>query len=491
MSVSSNINFLGSYSGITSESIDSLIAAQSGKLTQYSNQKEALTKEKAAWSDIQTRLTNLNTKMDTLMDPKSFFSKKITSSDESKLSVSAGTNAVSGKYEITVDRLATASRLTSGQILTTGQTNTTALGFEGTVKFSSQDTSEIGSSDPKTLKQVDITIANTDSLKDVITKINAQTKDSGISATIIDGRLSLTDVQLGDRTISVTSATNLADKLALNPAAAEATKATLAAGTSAKVTVNNTITLERNSNTITDAIEGMTLNLKGTTAGSSVSVSVADDTDNTLKVVKDFVEQYNSTVSFVTEKLSVGNPSSETNVAGALSGDSTLMRLQSSLRQMLTGGVAIQKTNPADPNEIQKYDFVGSLGISVDRYGKASIDETKLKEVITKEPDRVAGFFSRSITVDGTTEKKKVGLAEKLQTVVNSFVDSKDGMITAKNKTYDKAMDDIAKKIEAFNVRMEAQRARYIKTFTALDTAMMQAESQMSYLSSQLTSSNE
>ena len=491
MSVSSNINFLGSYSGITSESIDSLIAAQSGKLTQYSNQKEALTKEKAAWSDIQTRLTNLNTKMDTLMDPKSFFSKKITSSDESKLSVSAGTNAVSGKYEITVDRLATASRLTSGQILTTDQTNTTALGFEGTFKLSSQDTSEIGSSDPKTLKQVDITISNTDSLKDVITKINAQTKESGISATIIDGRLSLTDAQLGDRTISVTSATDLADKLALNPTAAGTAKATLAAGTSAKVTVNNTITLERNSNTITDAIEGMTLNLKGTTAGSSVSVSVADDTDNTLKVVKDFVEQYNSTVSFITEKLSVGNPSSETNVAGALSGDSTLMRLQSSLRQMLTGGVAIQKTNPTDPNETQKYDFIGSLGISVDRFGKASIDETKLKKVITKEPERVAGFFSRSITVDGTTDKKKVGLAEKLQTVVNSFVDSKDGMITAKNKTYDKAMDDIAKKIEAFNVRMEAQRARYVKTFTALDTAMMQAESQMSYLSSQLTSSNE
>ncbi len=491
MSVSNSINFLGSYSGITSETIDSLIAAQSGKLTQYNNQKESLTKEKTAWSDIQTRLTNLNTKMDTLMDPKSFFSKKTTSSDETKLAVTAGTNAVPGKYEINVERLASASRLTSGQILTTGQTNTTALGFEGTFKLSSQDTSEIGSSDPKTLKQVDITISNTDSLKDIITKINAQIKDSGISATIIDGRLSLTDAQLGDRTIAATSATNLADKLAFDPAAAGTAKATMAAGTSAKVTVNNTITLERNSNTIADAIEGMTLNLKGTTAGSSVSVSVADDTDNTLKVVKDFVEQYNSTVSFITEKLSVGNPSSETNVAGALSGDSTLMRLQSSLRQMLTGGVAIQKTNPTDPNETQKYDFIGSLGISVDRYGKASIDETKLKEVITKEPDRVAGFFSRSITVDGTTEKKKVGLAEKLQTVVNSFVDSKDGMITAKNKTYDKAMDDIAKKIEAFNVRMEAQRARYVKTFTALDTAMMQAESQMSYLSSQLTSSND
>lgn len=491
MSVSNSINFLGSYSGITSETIDSLIAAQSGKLTQYNNQKETLTKEKTAWSDIQTRLTNLNTKMDTLMDPKSFFSKKTTSSDETKLAVTSETNAVPGDYKITIERLATASRLTSGQILTTGQTNTTALGFEGTFKLSSQDTSEIGASDPKTLKQVDITVASTDTLKDVITKINATTKDSGISATIIDGRLSLTDAQMGDRTISATSATDLADKLALNPAATGVAQATQVAGNTAKLTVNNMITLERNTNTITDAIEGMTLNLKGTTAGSPVSVSVADDTDNTLKVVKDFVEQYNSTVSFITEKLSVGNPSSETNVAGSLSGDSTLMRLQSSLRQMLTGGVEIQKTDPSDPNETQKYDFIGSLGITVDRYGKASIDETKLKEVITNEPDRVASFFSRSITVDGTTEKKKVGLADKLQTVVNSFVDSKDGMITAKNKTYDKAMDDIAKKIEAFNVRMEAQRERYVKTFTALDTAMMQAESQMSYLSSQLTSSND
>lgn len=491
MSVSNSINFLGSYSGITSETIDSLIAAQSGKLTQYNNQKETLTKEKTAWSDIQTRLTNLNTKMDALMDPKSFFSKKTMSSDETKLAVTAATNAVPGDYTIAIERRATASQLLSGENLTTGQTSTSALGFEGTFTIASQDTNEIGASDPKTLKQADITIASTDSLKDVITKINATTKDSGISATIIDGRLSFTDAQMGDRTISATSTTDLADKLALNPAAPGAAKATLATGNTAKIIVNNMITLERNTNTITDAIEGMTLNLKGTTAGSSVSVSVADDTENTLKVVKDFVEQYNSTVSFITEKLSVGNPTSTTNVAGALSGDSTLMRLQSSLRQMLTGGVAIQKTNPTDPNETQKYDFIGSLGISVDRYGKASIDETKLKEVITKEPDRVAGFFSRSITVDGTTEKKKVGLAEKLQTVVNSFVDSKDGMITAKNKTYDKAMDDIAKKIEAFNVRMEAQRARYVKTFTALDTAMMQAESQMSYLSSQLTSSND
>ncbi|MDB6353454.1 flagellar filament capping protein FliD [Trichococcus sp. K1Tr] len=491
MSVSNSINFLGSYSGITSETIDSLIAAQSGKLTQYNNQKESLTKEKTAWSDIQTRLTNLNTKMDALMDPKSFFSKKTTSSDETKLAVTAATNAVSGNYEITVERLASASRLTSGQILTTDQTTTTALGFEGTFTLASQDTSEIGSSSPTTLKQADITVASTDTLKDIITKINATTKDSGISATIIDGRLSLTDAQMGDRTISATSATDLADKLALNPAATGGAQATLVTGTSARVTVNNTITLERNSNTIADAIEGMTLNLKATTAGSSVSVSVADDTDNTLKVVKDFIEQYNSTVSFITEKLSVGNPSSETNVSGALSGDSTLLRLQSNLRQMLTGGVEIQKVDPSNPNEVQKYDFIGSLGISVDRYGKASIDETKLKEVITKEPERVASFFSRSITVDGTTDKKKVGLAEKLQIVVNSFVDSKDGMITAKNKTYDKAMDDIAKKIEAFNERMAAQRARYVKMFTALDTAMMQAESQMSYLSSQLTSSND
>ena len=491
MSVSNNINFLGSYSGITSESIDSLIAAQSGKLTQYNNQKESLTKEKTAWADIQTRLTNLNTKMDALMDPKSFFSKKTTSSDETKLAVTAGTNAVPGDYTITVERLATASQLISGEILTTDQTTTTALGFEGTFTLASQDTSELGASNPTTLKQADITVASTDTLKDIITKINAKTKDSGISATIIDGRLSLTDAQLGDRTISATSATDLVDKLALNPAATGAAKATHAAGNTAKLIVNNMITLERNTNTITDAIEGMTLNLKAATTGSPVSVSVADDTDNTLKVVKDFIEQYNSTVSFVTEKLSVGNPSSETNVSGALSGDSTLMRLQSSLRQMLTGGVEIQKTDPSDPNEAQKFDFIGSLGISVDRYGKASIDETKLREVITKEPDRVAGFFSRSITIDGTSEKKKVGLADKLQTVVNSFVDSKDGMIIAKNKTYDKAMDDIAKKIEAFNVRMEAQRERYVKTFTALDTAMMQAESQMSYLSSQLTSSND
>ena len=68
---------------------------------------------------------------------------------------------------------------------------------------------------------------------------------------------------------------------------------------------------------------------------------MTNDTDKELSAVKDFVSQYNSVMSFLSEKMDVGDPSKSDNTTGALAGDSTLISLQSKLQSTVLGGKSV------------------------------------------------------------------------------------------------------------------------------------------------------
>ncbi len=476
VSNTSTTSFLGSYSGITSDTIDQLIAAESGKLTQYQNNQTKLNNEKDAWRDVQTRLDNLSGKLDGLQDEATFNAKTVTSSDGDRVAATVGTTAVPGDYKIEVTQLATQTRLTSGTIAAaTGKKSDADLALTGTLTLTNQDGKP---SD-------EITIETTDSLKDIIGKINKQSKTTGISATVIGEQLVLTDSKMGERSIEASG--SLAESLGLNKNATGAAQAKQTAGQSAKIMVNNDIEITQDSNTLTDAIEGLTLTLK---EAGTTTVTIAEDLDKPIAAVKDFISQYNSALSFIGEQLDVGDPSADDNKTGKLVGNSSLMQLQSSLRSLMT--TQVKNGNAAG-------DYSSDLGISVDRYGQLTLDEGKLTALLKENPTAAASFFEaevdtgKTVTKDGITEKvmEKVGLSQKMATLLNSYVDKNDGIIATKNKTYDNLIADITGKIGLFNERMETKRAQYVATFTALDKAMMEAESQLSYLTSQLGTSEQ
>lgn len=83
------------------------------------------------------------------------------------------------------------------------------------------------------------------------------------------------------------------------------------------------------------------------------------------------------------------------------------------------------------------------------------------------------------------TAEKENGMAQKMRSLINSYISDKTGIITNKSSTFDNEIKDISKSITSFNERLEKKRANYIAMFTRLDTVMMEAESQMAYLNSQ------
>lgn len=470
--MTSSVSIMGMYSGITMETIDQLIQAESGKLTQYANQQAELTSEKNAWKDINTRLDSLYKKFDALKEVEAFDSKTVSNSNEDAVTVTAGTKAIEGTYSVKVSKLATSSQMVSGTI----ENPTEALSLSGKLILTTAN-----KEDNKDIKSFFIEVSEDDTLKDVVTKINEKSKEekSGLQASIIDNRLVLTDADMGNRSITVAEEIDGADsvisKLGLD-------NASVTEGQAAELTVNG-IAIKRNTNTITDVVEGLTFNLAAVSENNKVStIKVAEDYEKTTEAIEAFVEQYNSVMSFIDKQLDVGDPSAEGNTTGSLTGDSSLMRLQSQLRSLMTS---------SSNNSTQPVKALSDLGIEVDRYGQASLDTTKLKEVLAENSNNIQDFFFRKepvLDTEGTAtgKTKEVGLAQQMTSFINEYIGDKTGIIMTKSESIDDMIKDLDEQILKFNERLEAKRERYITQFTALDVAMMEAESQLSYLMSQV-----
>lgn len=474
--MTSGLSFMGSYSGITMDTIDQLIQAESGKLVQYSNQQKGLTNEKNAWKDINTRLDSLYKNFEALKESKTFDSKTVSNSNEKNLTVTAGTNALEGSYSVEVKKLATSSQVTSDTIEMAGKkvSSSDKLTLEGNITLTDTDNLAIS-----------IEVKNGDSLKDIVTKINdfAKEKESGLRASIVDSRIVLTD-SVGEQQIGISGTDKLISDLGM-----DTSSRTEIVGEKSEISVNG-ITITGNTNTIENAVEGLTFNLLALSEGNQAStVKVVEDHEKTTKAVQDFVDQYNSTMTFIDEQLSVGDPSAEGNTTGTLVGDSSLMRIQSQLRSLMT---------TSSKETTQTIKGLSDLGVKVDRYGKASLDTAKLKEQLAKNSNSVQNFFSREESVvvkdaegNESAESKQVGFAQQMTSFINEYIADKTGIITTKSKTIDDMIKSLDTQITKFNERLDSKRERYIKQFTALDTAMMQAESQLSYLMSQIGTTNQ
>ncbi len=81
-------------------------------------------------------------------------------------------------------------------------------------------------------------------------------------------------------------------------------------------------------------------------------------------------------------------------------------------------------------------------------------------------------------------------MAQKMRSLIDTYISDKSGIIANKSATYDKLSEDISKSITKFNERLDKKRENYVAMFTRLDTAMMEAESQLAYLQSQFSTTD-
>lgn len=475
-SVSSS-SYMGQYTGITSDTIDQLLQSDELRKTVIQNKIDKINTKSQAWTDISTRLGNLASKLEVLQDAATYQTKKTTSSDDTIATISGTSDSLEGSYDLVVKQLATASKITGGVVSkadgTTKISTKDALGYSGKLTITNGATD--GSD---TALTVEIDVKATDSLKDIANAINnakdpsdsTGTKGAGLKATIVNNQLVVTSEEMGDRTLTIGG--DLKDSLGF--ANSQTTR-----GQNAKFTLDG-IEMERNSNSPTDVVDGVTLNFKKADASKPITLGLTNDTDKELSAVKDFVSQYNSVMSFLSEKMDVGDPSKSDNTTGALAGDSTLISLQSKLQSTVLGGKSVNGVSAS------------TLGLSVDRNGMLSLDETKFKAQLAKNPNAVKDFFFVDTSSKYSTEKTGTGYTADFKAVIDRYTSTKsgsEGVISLRKSSYQSEIKDYNKQIERITEQIATKRARYVTMFTNLDTAIGNLQSQFSYFQSQNSSS--
>ncbi len=474
----SSSSYMGQYTGITSDTIDQLLQSDELRKTVIQNKIDKINTKSQAWTDISTRLGNLTSKLNVLQDEATYQTKKVTSSDDTIATISGTSDSLEGSYDLVVKQLATSSKITGG--IVSKADGTTKISTKDALGYSGKLTITNGATDGSdTALTVEIDVKATDSLKDIANAINnakdpsdsTGTKGAGLKATIVNNQLVISSEEMGDRTLTIGG--NLKDSLGFKDS--QTTK-----GQSAKFTLDG-IEMERNSNTPTDVVDGVTLNFKKADASKTITLGLTNDTDKELSAVKDFVSQYNSVMSFLSEKMDVGDPSKSDNTTGALAGDSTLISLQSKLQSTVLGGKSVNGVSAS------------TLGLSVDRNGTLSLDETKFKAQLAKNPNAVKDFFFVDTSSKYSTEKTGTGYTADFKAVIDRYTSTKsgsEGVISLRKSSYQNEIKDYNKQIERITEQIATKRARYVTMFTNLDAAIGSLQSQFSYFQSQNSSSN-
>lgn len=399
---------------------------------------------KGALSAFQNVLAPLKT-------VEAFSARSATPGDEEIFTATATSKAAAGTYDIEVINLAQAQQLASDPF---AAGSTTQVGT-GTLTLS------LGA------KSFSVTIgADNSSLAGIRDAINAATGNPGVRATIVnatDGaHLVLSSANTGAANIiKVTS-----EDAALSKLTYDAAGGNTANFDERKEALDATVEIagfphKSATNVVSDAIDGVTLTLvKG--GEPATTLKVAYDTGAATSRIKNFVSQYNAMQSQLASLQSF-DPS--TGKGGQLLGDALARNVTSEVRRGLADPVA---------GTTGDYTSLAGLGITTNKDGSLTLDETKLAAALAKDFNAVGAVFG-----------SENGVAARLAKAIETRL-STTGDIATRNASLDKRTKQIAEDTTVLNARMEKLTKQYTEQFSKLDTLLSQLQSTSAYLTQQL-----
>ena len=465
-----SITNLGVGSGLNlSDILDSMQTAEKAALTPISKQQSSYTAKLSAYATLKSALTTFQTANTTLNNASLFSATTATSTSSAFSATTSGSSVAAGKYTISVTQLAQAQTLTSA----VQSSNTAALGDSS----ASSRTLSIALADGSS-KDITLTSAQTSltGMRDAINGANA-----GVSASIIkvsDGsyRLSVSANESGSSkavsTIKVTGDDTLAGIVGYDASATSNGMTESVTAQNAKLTVNN-VAIESSSNTISDALEGITLNLSDVTSGTQ-TLTIASDTTKANAAITGWVSAYNTlqdTFSSLTKytAVDVGTDSQDSS-NGAL-GDSTLRTIQNQLKSLLTNAASSSTFKTMAQIGVTSNPTTGQLEVDSDKLSKS------LKNNMSDVKEMIIG--------DGKT----TGIATIVSSNLTSWLSS-TGIVQSATDGVSKTLNALTVQYNSVNDRINDTITRLKAQFTQLDVVMSSLNQTSSYLTQQFDTSN-
>lgn len=395
--MSSIISSLGGGSGIDTTNLVSQLTEieRAPKQQRLDNRQETLEAQISAYGTLKSALSEFQSLMAPLASSDTFNARSVAFPDTDIItpnSLSAG--AQTGSYQIEVLSVASAQSLVMG----TSSDAKAAIGASGelNIQFGAW-TYDAGNNPDQFSVNADkaalnITVEATDSLEDIAKKINAG--ESGIQASVmkVDGQfqLMLSSPSGEDNAMQITASDPSLSGFEFTQSNAAALETQQGSDAILKI---NGLTINRQSNTIDDVIEGFDFTVNKAAVGETVNFSVDVDKATAEQAVRDFVEAYNTFMTTAGNLTGYSRDENNQVVRGDLSGDGTAKTMITRVRQLVGAEVTGVESG---------FTALTNLGIRTERDGSLSINEDEFSKAFSDHFDLVGDLFAMKTSSDNS-----------------------------------------------------------------------------------------
>ncbi len=438
----STISFGGLASGIDTGSIISeLLEIKRQPIYRLEATIQNWQAQQTATEQLKARVEALRLAAADLDDPQEFASLSAISSNEALVSATAGSTAMPGSFDMTVNSLAAAQKDMS-------------QGFDSLLTEVGTGLLSIGSGG----ESVSIVLeAGANSLADVRDAINAS--GAAVYATIMyDGsetggyHLVLTAEETGtDSTFNV-GAGGLSGGAGL-------TLNTVTAAANAEVVID-TLTISSQTNTIANAIQGVTLDLQGAEPGTVLTLDVATDPTLLEDQVQSLVDAYNDLYSFIETQSAEG---------GILRGNALLRDVSSQVATWMSSPVTAATGNVA---------MLSQVGLSLGDGNLLEFELDTFNESVAGDFIAVRDLFA------GIGENE--GVMDRVEGMIDAMTDSIDGRFKLAAEGFDARIENAEDSIERYELSVSNYETLLAAKFTAMESIIAQLNVQSSYLTQYL-----
>ena len=424
----SSVTFSGLASGMDTDSIiEALMEIEREPVESLENDIEYYEAETAAYAELNELMEDLLDAVEGMDTVNELSTRSASSSDEGLLQASATSSAAEGTYHIEVVSLAET------------QKDVSAEGFADSDSITLSGSLTIGET---TIDYADVT------LEELVSMINEA--DTGLQASILnDGTENGYRLRLSGEEAGVSTEISGTGSIAMDTA----TDGHTYSASQAHIVIDN-VDIYSTSNTITDVIPGVTLDLIDADSESSLTLNVATDTDAIEDTISSFVTAYNAIIDW-TEEQSDSDWGSDSNIR------SVKQKMQSFLATRIEGSGS--------------YSSLIDLGIETDyQTGRISLDSDSLNEALDTDLESVLALFAGSNSSDGVADI----MADYFDVQTDRF----DGIYARRSASNDATVERLNDRIDRLEARLE-KREEYLRAqYTAMEEMVSELNSQLSYL---------
>jgi flagellar hook-associated protein 2 len=434
--------------------VSQLMALERRPLDTLNRHKSFYNDGLSAYGKISGDLSSFQSATAALKNTGSFNVFTAVAADATLLTASVDSTASATNHSITVTQLAQSQKLFSAAF---ADTTITTLGT-GSLTFNN------GNGATPFVVTID---ATNNTLAGIASAVKSATGNFGVSASIVnDGtgnRLLFSPTSTGAAnaiTVGVvdTGDGNNTDNLGLSRLSYTGTANNLTqtqVAQNAIITVDGLTGISKASNTISDVIQGVTLNLlKG--GGASTTLNVAVDTTTITANVTNVVTAYNKLINDIKSLHQKG---------GTLEADNTVLNIQAQLLAVFNTPAAISGN---------AYSYLAQVGLSLQKDGTLAVDTGVFQNALSSKLNDVTKLFTDS--TQGYMQRFYSNTLQLLQP---------NGLVDSKNQGLNSQISNLGAQIDQMQTRLTLTEARLRKQYSSLD-AMLGSMSQLSNLLARL-----